>query len=103
MKSYCHPQILLGARIPGYTTICTSAAYTRGKKHLDALRTAIGNKSKADLDNGLVAHYLQCHEGEEPRFKMDVVEKFERPMQRQIAEEVAIHHSMDTIVMNSKN
>ena len=24
LKSYCHPQILLGARIPGYTTICTS-------------------------------------------------------------------------------
>ena len=34
---------------------------------------------------------------------MDVVEKFERPMQRQIAEGVAIHHSTDTIVMNSKN
>ena len=78
-------------------------AYTRGKKHLDALRTAIGNKNKADMDNGLVAHYLEHHEGEEPNFKMDVVEKFTRPMQRQIAEGVAIHRSMDTIVMNSKN
>ena len=36
-------------------------------------------------------------------FKMDVVEKFKRPMQRQIAEGVAIHRSMDTIVMYSKN
>ena len=78
-------------------------AYTRGKKHLEALKTAIESRSKADLDNGLVAHYLEFHEGEEPRFKMDVVEKFERPMQRQIAEGVAIHRSMDTIVMNSKN
>ena len=46
---------------------------------------------------------MECHEGEEPMFKMDVVEKFERPMQRQIAEGVAIHRSMDTTTMNSKN
>ena len=69
--------------------------YSRGKKHMEALKTATVNKNKTDLDNGLVAHYIECHEGEETRFKMDVAEKFERPMQRQIVEGVAIHRSID--------
>ena len=78
-------------------------AYTRWKKHLDSLRTAIEKEDKADMDNGLVAHYLDCHRGEEPNFKMDVKEKFQKPMQRQIAEGVAIDRSLDTVIMNSKN
>ena len=36
-------------------------------------------------------------------FRMDVKERFQRPMQRQIAEGVAIHRSQDTVTMNSKN
>ena len=60
-------------------------------------------EERADLDNGLVAHSLECHMGEEPSFKMDVKEKFQRPLQRQIAEGIAIHRSLDTVIMNSKN
>ena len=70
---------------------------------MEALRTAREREEKADLDNGLVAHYLQHHRGEDPQFKMDVVEKFDKPLQRQIAEGVAIHCSTDTVTMNSKN
>ena len=78
-------------------------AYTRGRKHLESLRTAMEKEDRADLDNGLVANYLDCNRGEEPRFKMDVKEKFQRPLQRQIEEGVAIHRSLDTVIMNSKN
>jgi hypothetical protein len=46
---------------------------------------------------------LDCHRGEETRLKIDVKEKFQRPMQRHIAEGVAIHWSLDTVIMNSKN
>ena len=34
---------------------------------------------------------------------MDIAQSFNRPMQRQIAEDVAIHHSKDTVIMNDKN
>ena len=78
-------------------------AYARGRKHLESLRTAMEKEDRADLDNGLVANYLDCNRGEEPRFKMDVKEKFQRPLQRQIEEGVAIHRSLDTVIMNSKN
>ena len=75
-------------RLGGHT------AFTRGKKHMEALRTAREREEKADLDNGLVAHYLQHHRGEDPQFKMDVVEKFDKPLQRQIAERVAIGYPL---------
>ena len=78
-------------------------AFVRGKKHLDALKTARDKPGKADQDNGLVTHYMDCHMGEDPQFKMDVVEQFRKPTQRQIAEGVNIHQSLDTVSMNNKN
>ena len=69
---------------------------------MDAINTARYREGNADFDNGLVAHFLECHRGAESvvKFKMDIAESFNRPMQRQIAEGVAIHHSKDTVIMN---
>ena len=77
--------------------------FYRGKQHLGALKLAKEKEHKADLENGMVAHYLEYHRGEEHQFKMDIVEHFRRPMQRQIAEAVEIHRSKDTIIMNNKS
>jgi hypothetical protein len=97
------PACTQGEMVVGRWGETSHTAYTRGRKHLESLRTAMEKEDKADMDNGLVAHFLDCHRGEEPSFKMDVKEKFQRPMQRQIAEGVAIHRSLDTVIMNSKN
>ena len=40
--------------------------FVRGKQHLDKIQAARKSKSKADLDNGLVVHNLDFHEGEQP-------------------------------------
>ena len=45
---------------------------------------------KADLENG-----LEYQRGEDHKFKMDVTQKFQKPMQRQIPEAVNIHRSCD--------
>ena len=43
----------------------------------DAIQTARDKEHRADLENGMVAHYLENHRGEEPQFRMYVVQKFE--------------------------
>ena len=52
------------------------------------------------MDNGLVVHNLDFHEGEQPNYRMDVKESYKNPTQIQIAEGVAIQ---DTVAMNTKN
>ena len=47
--------------------------YIRGMKHLEALKTARYKEDKADLENGMVAHYLDFHKGDMHQFKMDIV------------------------------
>ena len=51
----------------------------------------------------MVAQYLKFHKGEKHLFKMDIVQKFKRPMQRQIAEAVNIQCSSDNVIMKSKS
>ena len=70
---------------------------------MDAIKLTREKEHKADLENGMVEHYLQYHRGQEPQFKMDIVQQFRRPMQRQIDETVEIHRSKDTIIMNNKS
>ena len=50
---------------------------------------------KADLKNGVVAHYLEYQRREDHKFKMDVTQKFQKPMQRQITAAVNIHRSCE--------
>jgi hypothetical protein len=97
------PACTHGEMVVGRWGETSHTAYTRGRKHLESLRTAMEKEDKAVMDNGLVAHFLDCNRGEEPCFRMDVKEKFQRPMQRQIAEGVAIHWCLDTVIINSKN
>ena len=78
-------------------------AFTRGKQHLEAIKKAKAYEVTADLDNGLVGSDLECHKEEDHQFKMEVNERFQRPMQRQIAEGVAIHCSQDSTILNGKN
>ena len=54
------------------------------------------------MNNGLVVYNLDFHEGEQPKYRMDVKESFKNPSQRQITEGVAIHGSKDTVTMNHK-
>ena len=76
--------------------------FVRGKQHYDKIQATRKSKSKADLDNGLVVHNLDFHEGEQPNYRVNVKESFKNPTQRQIAEGVAIHGSKDTVTMNHK-
>ena len=55
------------------------------------------------MDNGLVVHNLDFHEGEQPNYRVNFKESFKNPTQRQIAEGVAVHGSKDTVTMNTKN
>ena len=73
------PQCTQGGKVVGRWGETGHNAFVRGKKHLDALKTAREKPGKADQDNGLVTHYMDCHMGEDPQFKMDVVEQFRKP------------------------
>ena len=55
------------------------------------------------MDNGLVVHNFDFHEGEQPNYRVNVKESFKNPTQRQITEGVAIHGSKDTVTMSTKN
>ena len=97
------PECGQGGKVVGRWGESGHTGYYRGKQHIAALKLAREKEHRADLENGLVAHYLECHRGDEHKFRMDVVQQFSRPMQRQIAEAVEIHRSKDTIVMNNKS
>ena len=73
--------------------------YVRGKQHLSALEKADQHK-----DNAFVNHRNNFHKGEEQevRFKLSLVKKFKRPLERQVWEGVEIHKADVDIVMNSK-
>ena len=60
-------------------------------------------EDKADLESGMVTQCLEYHRGEKPQFKRDVVQKFKKPMQRQIAEAVYIDCSSDHVIMKRKS
>ena len=77
--------------------------YIRGKQHLETLRIARYRENKVDLEHCLVAHYLEHNRGEEHQFKIEVKQKFEKQMQRQIAEALNIHRSKVDILMNGKS
>ena len=97
------PECVQGGKVVGRWGESGHTGHYRGKQHLDAIKLAREKEHKADLENGMVEHYLQYHRGQELQFKMDIVQQFCRPMQRQIAEAVEIHRSKDTIIMNNKS
>ena len=97
------PTCTADGKVMGRCKETGKTGFVRGKQHFDKIQVARKNRSKADLDNGLVVHNLDFHEGEQPNYRMDVKKSFKNPTQKQIAEAVAIHGSKDTVVMNTKH
>jgi hypothetical protein len=74
----------------GYTRLCT---------HRDEIR-------RQDQKNAFAKHLREEHpevEGEESAFSFDVARTFRKPMERQVAEAVAIHGCQADSVLNSKS
>ena len=66
------PACVQGGMVVGRWGETGHTAFTRGKKHMEALMTAREREEKADLGNGLLAHRDEDHQ-----FRVDVVEKFD--------------------------
>ena len=79
----------------------SKSCYTRGRQHVENLEN---ERSSNRTSNAFVRHRDLYHRGEEEsvRFKVDVVRKFKKPLQRQVWEGVEIHSSEAGILMNSK-
>jgi hypothetical protein len=74
-------------------------AYTRLCTHRDDIR-------RQDQKNAFSKHLREEHpemEGEEAAFCFDVVRTFTKPMERQVAEAVAIHSCPADTILNSKS
>ena len=72
----------------------------RGKQHITAMENPHHH-----TDNAFSKHAIEYHAGEMPKYKVSVVGKFPKPLQRQVWEGVMIHRCEkkgDCILMNSK-
>ena len=74
------------------------SGYVRGKQHLEAAKTP-----KSHENNAIARHILEYHESENDStiFKMDVINSFNRPLQRQLKEGIEIARCEADILMNS--
>ena len=75
------------------------SGYQRGLSHVKAI-----SNPKRHNENAFAKHINECHNGdrEQVKFKVDVVRRFKRPLERQIWEGVEIHNAQANIQMNSK-
>ncbi len=75
------------------------SGYVRGKQHLEAARTP-----KTHESNAIARHIIEYHESKNDytTFKMDIINTFNRPLQRQLKEGIEIARCKADIVMNSK-
>ena len=78
------------------------SAYVRGKQHLEAAKKP---NIKGHESNALAKHLIEYHEGRGDRsaFRMDVMDSFKRPLQRQLREGIEIVRCEADRVMNSKS
>ena len=79
----------------------SKSCFRRGRQHIESL------ESEADLSrttNAFVRHRGLYHKDEEQdvKYKVEVVKKFKKPLERQVWEGVEINSSEAEIVMNSK-
>ena len=79
-----------------YTGTTTRSAYIRGKEHMNDMVT---KKDESDLWR----HCRDKHDGEEKKFRMDVVDTFRKdPMLRQVTESVRISRTDSRNLINRK-
>ena len=72
------------------------SGFTRGKEHHDKIATG-------DMEHPIIKHMIEHHAKEDaPVYRMRIMRKFIKPMQRQVAEGVAIENSKANIRLNSK-
>ena len=79
----------------------SKSCYTRGKQHIECLNNPTTASGKA---NAFVKHRELYHRDEEDSvsYRVDVVKRFRKPLERQVWEGVEIHASNAGIPMNSK-
>ena len=70
-------------KIGAYIGESSRTGFDRGAEHGAALR-------KMDVNSPLVEHHLEEHEGQTPSFTMELVQRFVRPLERQVMEGVLI-------------
>ena len=69
--------------------------YDRGAEHGVAL-------SKMDINSPLVEHHQEHHEGRTPKFTMELVQRFTRPLERQVMEGVLIQEFRGDYLLNRR-
>ena len=82
-----------------YTGETGFSGYTRTRQHRDDI---IRKKE----DNGFAKHLAEYHparEGDAEAFQFSVERTFQKPMERQVSEAVAIHTCKAALVLNSKS
>ena len=74
------------------------SAYQRGLQHIYALKNP-----QTHRNNAFCKHIIEHHQGDKGvKFKVDVMRRFKRPLERQLFEGIEIFRTNAEIVMNSK-
>ena len=74
------------------------STYVRGRQHLAAIADP-----RRHGENAFAKHIIEKHSNEHNlKFKMDIIDTFKRPLQRQIREGVEIYGAGADILLNSK-
>ena len=81
-----------------YVGESSRSAYQRGLQHVYALKDP-----KRHTHNAFCKHIMENHKGDtKVKFKVDVMKRFQRPLERQLYEGIEIFRANADIVMNSK-
>ena len=74
------------------------STYVRGKQHVIAMKNPMNHQS-----NAFAKHIIEKHNGKkETEFKVNVVDTFQKPLERQVREGIEILRAQADIVMNSR-
>ena len=79
----------------------SKSCFVRGRQHIESIENEAGHSGTT---NAFARHRELYHKGEEEdvQYKVEVVRRFKKPLERQVWEGVEIHSSDAEVVMNSK-